>query len=123
MPGCSNRGTLFAHHVVFRSHGGRTAIENEVCLCQSCHSLVHDGLLTVEGDVPHGLRWNGPEGRTIETRLTADHGTKRYTLELGRNDPRGSRAAGVVLRTPVLGGGGRWCPAEQTSCISLWVTT
>jgi hypothetical protein len=89
-PGCSNRGTLFAHHVVFRSLGGRTTIENEVCFCQSCHSLVHDGQLTVEGEAPHGLRWNDSEGRAIETRLTADDSGSRYTVESGRNDPRGS---------------------------------
>jgi hypothetical protein len=96
-PGCANRGTLFAHHVVFRSHGGRTAIENEVCLCQSCHSLVHEGLLQVEGEAPHGLRWFDREGRAIDTRLTADNKTiyytlesDRFTMESGQNDPRGS---------------------------------
>jgi hypothetical protein len=90
VPGCSNRGTLFAHHVVFRSHGGRTVIENEVCLCQSCHSLVHDGLLAVEGKAPHGLCWNDPQGKATKTRLTDEDEVRRYTLEPGQDDPRGS---------------------------------
>lgn len=29
------------HHVVFRSQGGRGTFENGVCICNSCHVLVH----------------------------------------------------------------------------------
>jgi len=31
-PGCTNKGTIFAHHVVWKSLGGATSAENEVWL-------------------------------------------------------------------------------------------
>ena len=42
VPGCRNRGDLYAHHVRWKSHGGRTEIINEISLCWRCHGLVHD---------------------------------------------------------------------------------
>lgn len=56
-PGCGSRGPLHAHHIVFRSNGGRTVASNEVAVCTTCHALIHAGLLTVEGDPFDALRW------------------------------------------------------------------
>jgi hypothetical protein len=57
-PLCRRRGSLFhCHHIVFRSHGGRTALYNESLVCTTCHSLLHAGLLVVEGNPATGLVW------------------------------------------------------------------
>lgn len=64
-PGCGNRGNLNAHHVRWKSHGGRTEIINEVSLCRDCHTLVHDGFIRIEGEAPHGLRWSGRDGALL----------------------------------------------------------
>ena len=66
-PGCTQQGELFSHHVKWRSLGGRTHLINEVCVCQRCHSLIHEGLLKLEGTAPHGLRWYGADGEPLET--------------------------------------------------------
>ena len=42
-PGCTARRFLHAHHVVFASRGGRTALSNLLVLCGAHHRLVHEG--------------------------------------------------------------------------------
>jgi hypothetical protein len=44
---CGRRAGLTAHHIVFRSRGGKTAIYNEISLCRICHALAHTGLLRI----------------------------------------------------------------------------
>jgi len=56
-PHCGRTLGLNAHHLHFRSAGGATALWNETSVCGSCHSLLHGGLLTVEGDPLTGLTW------------------------------------------------------------------
>jgi hypothetical protein len=56
-PGCGRRRNLHAHHIVFRSHGGPTSLSNEVTVCDTCHALIHRGLLEVSGSPDEGLRW------------------------------------------------------------------
>jgi hypothetical protein len=56
-PACENRLRLHAHHIVFRSAGGPTALANEVALCDTCHAMVHAGLLEVRGSPYTGLSW------------------------------------------------------------------
>jgi len=62
VPGCPNKGQLYAHHVQWKSHGGQTRISNEISVCARCHGLIHEGLLRVAGQAPHGLAWSGPQG-------------------------------------------------------------
>ncbi|MBI5850635.1 MAG: HNH endonuclease [Planctomycetes bacterium] len=45
---CASKRGLHAHHVVWRSRGGLTALANLVTLCARCHGLVHEGFLDVE---------------------------------------------------------------------------
>ena len=45
---CGSRRALHAHHVVFRSRGGPTTIDNLASLCTRCHGLVHSDFLEVE---------------------------------------------------------------------------
>ncbi len=42
-PGCTARRFLHAHHVIYASRGGPTALSNLVTLCGRHHRLVHDG--------------------------------------------------------------------------------
>jgi hypothetical protein len=76
VPGCENKGALMSHHVKWRMHGGPTMVENEVCVCQSCHSLIHEGLLLVKGNAPHGLQWFDADGEPL--------GGREKTKELAR---------------------------------------
>lgn len=48
-PGCGRRARLHAHHIVLRSKGGPTRMSNEVAVCDTCHALLHKGLLEVTG--------------------------------------------------------------------------
>lgn len=53
---CSSPRSLQAHHIRWRSEGGPTTASNLACLCGRCHSMVHQGLLFVEGEPPHAVR-------------------------------------------------------------------
>ena len=41
-------GKLEAHHIVFRSDGGKNTIENLVALCEKCHDDVHHGKIILD---------------------------------------------------------------------------
>ena len=56
-PGCTGRGNLHVHHVVFRSLGGPDEGWNLVLVCSACHRLIHLGLLRVSGRAPFDLVW------------------------------------------------------------------
>ena len=46
---CEKKNTpLFAHHIVYREHGGKDTIENLITLCKSCHNKVHAGKLKLD---------------------------------------------------------------------------
>jgi len=57
VPGCS-RAAVHAHHVVWRSRGGRDEPENLVSLCAGHHLHgIHAGYIRVSGRAPDQLRW------------------------------------------------------------------
>ena len=56
-PACGRKGDLQAHHIVYRSRGGRTALANEVTVCSTCHALIHAARLEVTGTQQDGLKW------------------------------------------------------------------
>jgi hypothetical protein len=89
VPGCGSRGNLFSHHVVWKAHGGKTVLENEVCVCQRCHGLIHEGHLKVQGVAPHRLRWTGADGRLLSAPMTLGE-VKKYAMEGRRDVPRGT---------------------------------
>ena len=71
-PGCGRRRDLHAHHIVFRSRGGPTALSNEVAVCDVCHALLHKGLLEVTGTPDAGLIWQPrPIGTAAKVRDVA----------------------------------------------------
>lgn len=46
---CRTQGVrLEAHHLVFRKHGGKDSLDNLLTLCQSCHSRLHQGKMTLK---------------------------------------------------------------------------
>lgn len=48
---CGKKLSLHAHHMEWRSKGGRTIKKNLISLCTRCHGLIHDDLLViVRGD-------------------------------------------------------------------------
>jgi 5-methylcytosine-specific restriction endonuclease McrA len=49
---CGGYGTQ-AHHVVYRSHGGRDEPRNLVWCCASCHRLIHAKVVLVTFDPKH----------------------------------------------------------------------
>ena len=56
-PSCGRKLGVHAHHITFRSQGGKTLLNNETLVCTVCHALIHQGLLTVEGTPATGLHW------------------------------------------------------------------
>jgi hypothetical protein len=57
-PLCRRRLGLQAHHIRFRSHGGRTVVWNETAVCEICHALAHAGLLSVRRLKSGQLLWS-----------------------------------------------------------------
>src|SRR5574344_378702 len=41
----TKKGTLNAHHIVYRSNGGADTLDNLITLCKECHNKLHDGKL------------------------------------------------------------------------------
>jgi hypothetical protein len=39
---------LEAHHIVFRSHGGKDTLDNLLTLCEECHDHLHEGKITLK---------------------------------------------------------------------------
>ncbi len=48
-PGCDHTQFLEVHHIVPRSKGGSNHLDNLLCICSSCHKLLHDGKLLSSG--------------------------------------------------------------------------
>ena len=56
VPGCTSRRNLQAHHIVFRSAGGRDESENLTTLCAFHHLRgVHAGAVRITGRAPRRL--------------------------------------------------------------------
>ena len=74
-PRCCHRGKLHAHHIQYRSQGGRTLPANEVAVCTRCHALLHAGLLEVSGNMDTGMNW-----RSRSERIAVDSGPDAAAL-------------------------------------------
>jgi hypothetical protein len=66
---CTSRRSLMVHHIVWRSHGGATDLDNLVTLCARCHGLVHDRWLHVARGAGGTLSFTDRDGH----RLHAPH--------------------------------------------------
>lgn len=65
VPGCCNGAYQHMHHITARSEGGSNRPENLVMVCFSCHVLLHEGKLDVQGQAPDGLVWRNAKGRVL----------------------------------------------------------
>ncbi len=68
---CGLRESLHAHHVIFRSEGGRDETWNLLTLCQSCHDQIHCYKLFVEVVPPNFVGEGG--GCDKEVRFTYEN--------------------------------------------------
>ncbi len=55
--GCVQKNNLQIHHITHWADGGSTSVSNGVCLCQSCHTKVHEGGYSIQtvGNDAHQL--------------------------------------------------------------------
>jgi hypothetical protein len=74
---CGRKRRLMAHHVEWRSKGGRTHPSNLVSLCDLCHAMAHEGKLTVEGTRETGFGFLDASGEPIERPLRDPAATRR----------------------------------------------
>jgi hypothetical protein len=120
-PACGNRRNLHAHHIVFRSRGGRTVLTNEVAVCDVCHALLHKGLLEVTGSPDGKLEWRPrPLDTNVKLREAAGVRARLAELEpeiaaaaarraelggsqLGGSEAAGAMSAGADTRYPSAG--------------------
>jgi hypothetical protein len=48
----TKKGTLHAHHIVYRRNGGADTLDNLITLCEACHKKLHEGKLqTFESNI------------------------------------------------------------------------
>jgi len=64
-PGCGSKIFLTIHHLIPFAISGIHYIGSLMVLCSGCHTLVHEGKLSVEGEAPHRLIWRDGNGRVI----------------------------------------------------------
>ena len=64
----TKKGTLHAHHIVYRSQGGADTLDNLITLCEECHKKLHKGELHTfeaklkgkkKGQLKHATQMNG----------------------------------------------------------------
>jgi hypothetical protein len=65
-PGCGGEHHLHAHHVIFRSNGGLTQLDNLVLLCGHHHRVLHNNGHTISRDADGTWQVDRPDGTTIE---------------------------------------------------------
>jgi Domain of unknown function (DUF222)/HNH endonuclease len=68
VPGCGQARWLHVHHLRHWTNGGRTDPDNLFALCPAHHRMVHQGLLSIDGNPtePGGLTFADDRGRRLE---------------------------------------------------------
>jgi hypothetical protein len=68
VPGCDQVRWLHIHHLRHWTNGGRTDPDNLFALCPAHHRMVHQGLMSIEGNPsePGGLTFADDRGRQLE---------------------------------------------------------
>jgi hypothetical protein len=62
-PGCESR-RIDIHHIVYWANGGKTRLENLICLCKRHHHLVHEKDLIIAA-VPSGFDFHTKDGTPL----------------------------------------------------------
>jgi HNH endonuclease len=78
-PGCGARRFTQAHHIRWRSRGGRHNLENLVLVCTFHHKLVHEHGWGLARDADNTVRWHRPDG----SRYTAGPAPPQRLLAAG----------------------------------------
>ncbi len=63
---CGSQYRLQVHHVKWFSQDGKTRADNLQVLCDRCHMLVHEKLLSVSGSIAEGWVYRDRRGRRTE---------------------------------------------------------
>ena len=76
---CSNpNGSLQAHHIIYRSHGGADHLCNGITLCMLCHHRVHQGFTDLASGRVTGSKY-------MITILEQWHGTPTWRWDTAYN--------------------------------------
>jgi hypothetical protein len=67
-PGCTNATFAVVHHIVPWKPGGRTDLDNLVCLCRHHHGVVHRKGWSLSGNANQELSIKTPSGRVMVSR-------------------------------------------------------
>jgi hypothetical protein len=100
---CRRRYLLMAHHAIFRSEGGETHPRNLVGLCGTCHEMVHEGKLTVEGNADAGFRFLDEDGEAVGKPMRNPGATRVVVHELEEGDVVSLGLTGVGRPTGFAG--------------------
>ncbi len=97
---CGKRNVrLEAHHIVFRSHGGKDTLDHLLTLCEECHDHLHEGKITLKVKGVHGhldqIAQHTMQGKSYlyatlgaETSLSTLFGYQTATLRKARGLPK-----------------------------------
>ena len=117
----AKKGTLHAHHIVYRSQGGSDDLDNLITLCEGCHKDLHAGKLKKfeskiqgkrKGNLKHATQMNSIRKqllklypKAIETIETFGYVTKENRQNLGLekshiNDAIVIASAGELVKLP-----------------------
>jgi Domain of unknown function (DUF222)/HNH endonuclease len=105
VPGCDQARWLHIHHLRHWKDGGRTDSDNLFALCPAHHRMVHQGLLTIEGEPaePGGLTFADDRGRRLEParprRPSPEAPSAHAAHELGLPAPKWQHPPGEPLDT------------------------
>lgn len=105
VPGCGQARWLHIHHLRHWMDGGRTDPDNLFALCPVHHRMVHEGVLSIEGNPtePGGLTFADDQGRRLEParpqRPSPDAPTARAARNLGLPAPEWQHPPGEPLDT------------------------
>jgi hypothetical protein len=94
-----------AHHVIFRSEGGETHPRNLVGLCATCHEMVHEGKLTLEGNADAGFRFLDGDGEPVGKPMRSPGATRVLVQELAGSGGAEGAGKGDVVSLGLTGVG------------------
>src|SRR5947207_475788 len=112
---CGKRNVrLEAHHIVFRSNGGKDTLENLLTLCDQCHHHLHQGKITLKVTGVHGyldqIAQRTMQGKSYlhatleaETALSTLFGYQTATLRKTRGLPKDHDVDALCIATWKMG--------------------
>ena len=111
-PGCANRRSLDAHHVVHWIDGGETNLVNTCLCCRRHHGLLHEGGFSVEmrGGEPVFFDPGGREIAGAPARPAVREDAVEWLAAA-------NRARGIEISAGTSGPGGDGWPVDYDACV------